>query len=240
MIGTTVSHYRIVEKLGGGGMGVVYKAQDLKLDRHVALKFLPPDLTRDAEAKQRFVHEAKAASALDHSNICVVHDIDETGDGQTFIVMACYEGETLKKKIERGPLKISEAIDVAIQVARGLAKAHEHGIIHRDIRPANTMMTNDGVAKIVDFGLAKLSGQTMLTKEGSTLGTYAYMSPEQLRGIKVDHRTDIWSLGAMLYEMITRQMPFKGDYENAVVYSILNTNPEPMTGVQSEIDRAAL
>jgi eukaryotic-like serine/threonine-protein kinase len=240
MIGRTISHYTILENLGGGGMGVVYKAQDLRLDRPVALKFLPPDLTRDLEARQRFVHEAKAASALDHNNICDVHDIDETGDGQTFIVMACYEGETVKKKIERGPLKIAEAIDIAIQVAQGLAKAHEHGIIHRDIKPANVMITTDGVAKIVDFSLAKLSGRTMLTKEGSTLGTFAYMSPEQVRGEKVDHRTDIWSLGAMLYEMITGQMPFKGDYENAVVYSILNTNPEPMTGVQSEIDRAAL
>jgi serine/threonine protein kinase/tetratricopeptide (TPR) repeat protein len=235
MIGQTISHYTILERLGGGGMGVVYKAQDTRLDRSVALKFLPPELTRDPDARQRFVHEAKAASSLQHNNICVVYDIDESGDGQMFIAMEHLEGETLKKKIERGPLKISEAIDIAIQVAQGLAKAHEHGIIHRDIKPANIMVTADGVAKIVDFGLAKLSGRTMLTKEGSTLGTVAYMSPEQTKGDVVDSRTDIWSLGVMLYEMITGQMPFKGEHENAVVYSILNTNPEPLTGVRTGV-----
>src|SRR5512140_2220683 len=153
MVGQTVSHYRILEHLGGGGMGVVYKAQDLKLDRPVALKFLPPDLTRDPEAKERFVHEAKAASALQHNNICTVHDIDESTDGQLFIVMDYYEGETLKKRIERGPLSIRDAIDIAIQLAQGLAKAHERGIVHRDIKPANIMLSADGVAKIVDFGL---------------------------------------------------------------------------------------
>lgn len=155
LIGQTVSRYKILEHLGGGGMGIVYKAQDLNLDRPVALKFLPPDLTRDPEAKERFIHEAKAASALDHQNICVVHDIGETDDGQIFIVMAFCEGETLKRKIERGPLKIDEALDIAIKVAQGLAKAHDHGIVHRDIKPANIMVTSAGVAKIVDFGLAK-------------------------------------------------------------------------------------
>ncbi|HSQ75157.1 MAG TPA: serine/threonine-protein kinase, partial [Bacteroidota bacterium] len=177
MVGSTVSHYRILEKLGGGGMGVVYKAQDLKLDRPVALKFLPPDLTRDPDAKQRFIHEARAASALQHTNICVVYDIDETDDGQMFISMEYLPGETLKKKIERGPLKIDDAIQIAAQVACGLGKAHEHGIVHRDVKPANVMITADGVAKIVDFGLAKMSRRTMLTKAGSTLGTASYMSP---------------------------------------------------------------
>src|SRR5512136_2574522 len=190
-------------------MGVVYKAEDTRLRRTVALKFLPPDLTRDPEAKERFIHEAQAASALQHSNICVVYDIDETPDGQMFISMEYLDGETLKKKIERGPLKIEEAIDVAIQVAQGLTKAHEHGIVHRDIKPANIMITTDGVAKIVDFGLAKLSGQTMLTKAGATLGTAAYMSPEQARGEPADHRTDIWSLGIVLYEMVTGRRPFE-------------------------------
>jgi non-specific serine/threonine protein kinase len=235
MIGTTVSHYTILEKLGGGGMGVVYKAQDLKLDRFVVLKFLPPDLTRDTEAKQRFVHEAKAASALQHTNICVVHDIDETAEGQMFICMEYLEGETLKKKIERGPLKISETIEFAIQIAQGLAKAHEHGIIHRDIKPANVMVTSDGAAKIVDFGLAKLSGQTMLTKEGSTLGTAAYMSPEQARGEPADQRTDIWSLGVLLYEMLSGRRPFDADYENALFYSIINAEPEPITGLRTGV-----
>jgi serine/threonine protein kinase len=198
MIGTVITHYKILEHLGGGGMGVVYKARDLKLDRPVALKFLPPDLTRDPEAKQRFVHEAKAASALQHNNICVVYDIDETDDGQMFISMGYLEGETLKKKIERAPLKIGEAVEFAIQVAQGLTKAHEHGIVHRDIKPANIMITSDGLAKIVDFSLAKLSGRTILTKTGSTIGTAAYMSPEQARGESVDHRTDIWSMGVLL------------------------------------------
>jgi serine/threonine protein kinase/Tfp pilus assembly protein PilF len=231
MIGKVVSHYKILEHLGGGGMGVVYKAQDLKLDRPVALKFLPPELTRDPDAKQRFIHEAKAASSLDHPNICNVHDIGETEDGQIFIVMAYYEGATLKKKIDREPLKVDEAIDIATQVARGLSKAHEHGIVHRDIKPANVMVTADGVAKIVDFGLAKLSGWTMLTRGGSTPGTAAYMSPEQAKGEEIDTRTDIWSLGVVLYEMLTGKRPFEAEYENALLYSIINNEPEPLNTV---------
>jgi serine/threonine protein kinase/tetratricopeptide (TPR) repeat protein len=238
MIGQTISHYKILEKLGGGGMGVVYKAQDLKLDRPVALKFLPPELTRDPEAKQRFVHEAKAASALQHNNICVVYDIDENDDGQMFISMEYLQGETLKKMIERGPLKIEDAVDVAIRVAQGLTKAHEHGIIHRDIKPANIMVTTDGGAKIVDFGLAKLSGRTMLTKTGSTLGTAAYMSPEQARGEAVDHRTDIWSLGVVLYEMLTGHLPFRGEHDAAMAYSIVNEPPTPINQYIPDISLA--
>jgi serine/threonine protein kinase/tetratricopeptide (TPR) repeat protein len=238
MIGQTISHYRIIEKLGGGGMGVVYKAQDLKLDRFVALKFLPPDLTRDPEAKMRFIHEAKAASALQHNNICTVHDIDQTADAQLFIVMDCYEGETLKKKIERGPLPIDEAVATTIQVAQGLSRAHEAGIVHRDIKPANIMVTKRGEVKIVDFGLAKLSGRTVLTKSGSTVGTAAYMSPEQAKGEAVDARTDIWSLGVVLYEMLTGKRPFESDYEQALVYSILNENPRPIKEARSEVPDA--
>ncbi|MCG7853439.1 MAG: serine/threonine protein kinase, partial [Methanosarcinaceae archaeon] len=160
MIGKTISHYKILKKLGGGGMGVVYKAEDTKLHRTVALKFLPSELTRDEEAKKRFIQEAQAASSLDHNNICVVHEIDETDDGQIFISMNCYDGETLKKKIERGPIKTEEAIDIAVQIANGLKKAHELKIIHRDVKSANIFITNDGIVKILDFGLAKLSGQT--------------------------------------------------------------------------------
>ena len=211
----TVSHYKILEHLGGGGMGIVYKAQDLKLDRDVALKFLPPEFTRDPDAKQRFMQEAKAASSLQHPNICTIHDIDQTEDGQIFIVMDLYEGETLKSKIERGPTSIDEAVEIALQMARGLAKAHEHGIVHRDIKPANVIVTRDGLVKIIDFGLAKLTGRTMLTKIGSTIGTAAYMSPEQARGEDVDQRTDIWSLGVVLYEMLTGRLPFRGDHESA-------------------------
>jgi serine/threonine protein kinase/Tfp pilus assembly protein PilF len=235
MIGQIVSHYKILEKLGGGGMGVVYKAEDTKLKRTVALKFLPPELTRDPEAKERFIHEAQAASALQHNNICVVHDIDESVEGQMFICMEYLEGETLKKKIEHGPLKIDEAIDIASQVAQGITKAHEHGIVHRDIKPANIMVTADGVAKVVDFGLAKLTGRTLLTKTGSTVGTAAYMSPEQARGEQVDHRSDIWSLGVVLYEMLTGKRPFDSDYEQALVYSILNEEPKPMGSIKGNI-----
>jgi serine/threonine protein kinase/tetratricopeptide (TPR) repeat protein len=241
MIGQTVSHYKILDHLGGGGMGIVYKAEDTRLRRTVALKFLPPTLTTDSEAKERFIQEARAASALQHNNICVVYDIDETDDKQMFISMEYLEGETIKKRIERGPLKIGEAIDIAVQVAQGLAKAHEHGIVHRDIKPANIMITSDGAAKIVDFGLAKLGGQTMLTKAGSTLGTAGYMSPEQARGEPADHRTDIWSLGVLLYEMLSGKRPFEAEYENALLYSILNAEPEPITGLRTgvpmELDR---
>ena len=234
LVGQTVSHYKILERLGGGGMGVVYKAQDLNLDRPVALKFLPPEFTRDLEAKQRFIREARAASALDHQNICVVHDIGETEDGQIFIVMAFYEGETLKKKIDRGPIGIDEALDIAIQVAQGLAKAHDDGILHRDIKPANIMVTRGGVAKIVDFGLAKLAGQTTLTRAGTAMGTTAYMSPEQTRGEAVDHRTDVWSLGVVLYQMLTGSLPFRGEFAQALMYSILNEKPRPLT--ESRVD----
>ena len=234
MIGKTVSHYKILQKLGEGGMGVVYKAQDTKLDRFVALKFLPPHVSADEEEMKRFIHEAKAASKLDHNNICTVYEVDETEDGQMFIAMACYEGEILKRKIRKGPFKIDETLNIAIQVSEGLKKAHKKGIVHRDIKPANIFLTAEGVVKILDFGLAKFSGRTKLTKTGTTLGTVAYMSPEQTRGENVDHRTDIWSLGVIIYEMITGQLPFKGDYEQAIVFSILNEEPESIPGIDME------
>jgi serine/threonine protein kinase/Flp pilus assembly protein TadD len=235
MIGQTISHYKILEKLGEGGMGVVYKAHDTKLDRDVALKFLPAELIRDYEAKERFIHEAKAASALDHNNICTIHEIGQTDDDRLFMAMAYYEGETLKDKIKHGPLKVEGTIDIAVQVAQGLARAHEAGIVHRDIKPANIMITNRSEVKIVDFGLAKLSSLTRLTKTGSTIGTVAYMSPEQARGEGVDHRTDIWSLGVILYEMLTGQLLFKSEYEQAMVYSILNEEPKPIPELRNDV-----
>ncbi len=226
MIGTTISHYKILEKLGGGGMGVVYKAEDTLLKRPVALKFLPLTLGADPDSRERFTHEARAASALDHNNICTIHEIGHTGDGQLFISMAYYEGESLKDRIARGPLNAEEAVDIALQIARGLAKAHEHGILHRDIKPANIMLTKDGVAKIVDFGLAKLGGVTKITRTGSTLGTALYMSPEQARGDELDQRADLWSLGVTLYEMLTGTTPFRGEHEAAIMYSVLNEEPQ--------------
>ena len=241
MIGKTISHYKILEKLGEGGMGVVYKAEDTKLKRIVALKFLPPDLTRDEEAKARFIQEAQAASSLQHRNICTIHEIDETEEGQVFICMDFYKGESLKEKIGHRPLRIEDAIDIASQIAQGLASAHKAGIFHRDIKPANIQITEQNEVKIIDFGLAKLTGGTKFTRTGTTVGTAAYMSPEQLRAEKVDHRTDIWALGVVMYQMLTGLLPFKGEYEQAISYSILNEDPEPITslrtGVSLELER---
>ncbi|MGH7496183.1 MAG: protein kinase domain-containing protein [bacterium] len=238
MIGQSISHYKILAKLGEGGMGVVYKAEDTKLKRPVALKFLPAELTRDEDAKERFIHEAQAASGLDHPNICNIHEINATEDGQLFIVMAYYEGETLQEKVDSGSLIVDSAIDVAIQIAQGLVKAHAHGIVHRDLKPANIIVTKDGMVKIVDFGLALLTDRSRLTKTGSTVGTMAYMSPEQARGERVDHRTDIWALGVVVYEMLAGQLPFKGEYEHAVMYSILNVDPDPITGLHAGVPTA--
>ena len=241
MEGQTVSHYRVLEKLGGGGMSVVYKAEDTNLKRLVALKFLPPELTRDDEARQRFVQEAQAASALDHPNICTIHEIDTAPDGQMFIAMAYYDGETLKKRIARGPLAIGEALDIAIQIAQGLAEAHAAGIVHRDIKPANVMFTKGGQVKIVDFGIAKLSGQMGLTQTGTTLGTVAYMSPEQTRGGPGDQQTDIWSLGVVLYEMVTGQLPFPGGHPLGLMNAIQYEQPVPIRqlrlGIPDELER---
>ena len=232
--GATIGHYRVIEKLGGGGMGVVYKAEDTKLRRTVALKFLPPLWSHDAQARQRFVAEAQAASALDHNNICTIYEIGETDDGRTFIAMAYYAGETLKHTIKHGPLAVEDALDYAAQIARGLAKAHGRDIVHRDVKPANVMVTTDGVVKILDFGLAKIADQH-LTQTGATMGTVPYMSPEQAHGETVDHRTDVWSLGVVLYEMLTGQRPFKGDYAEAVVYSVMNDAPPPITSINPDV-----
>ena len=235
MIVKNISHYKIINKLGSGGMAEVYRAEDTKLKRTVALKFLPPSFSFNEEAKKRFVHEAQSASALDHPNICTIYEIDETEDGRLFISMPCYEGETLKEKIAKGPLEVDDAANIVLQICNGMEKAHKAGIIHRDIKPANIFITNDGIVKILDFGLAKVKGQTQLTRLGATLGTIDYMSPEQAKGEEVDQRTDIWSLGAVIYEMITGQLPFKADYEQAVIYSIINSSFEPVKNLRAEI-----
>jgi len=233
--GTTLAgRYTILEELGRGGMGVVYKAEDTRLQRTVALKFLPPELTHIPDVKGRFMREARAAAALDHSNICTVYEFDEA-EGKAFISMAYIEGRNLRKKTESGPLELDEALRIATQVAEGLQAAHQKGIVHRDIKSSNIMIDARGRAKIMDFGLARTTGGSLLTKEGTTMGTIAYMSPEQARGEEVDHRTDIWSLGVVLYEMFSGQLPFKGEHDQSVVYSILKEKPKPVSDLRSEI-----
>jgi Tol biopolymer transport system component/predicted Ser/Thr protein kinase len=235
MIGQTILHYEILEKVGEGGMGVVYKAQDAKLDRIVALKFLPTHLHASEPDKARFMQEAKAAAALNHPNICVIHAIEEL-DGRLFIVMEYVDGQTLNEK--KGAISFKQAIDIGVQIADGLAAAHEKGIIHRDIKPENIMIRKDGIVQIMDFGLAKLRGVTRLTKEGSTVGTAGYMSPEQIQGQDVDHRSDIFSLGVVLYELFTGQLPFKGLHETALSYEIVNVDAPSMSSVKPDIDPA--
>lgn len=238
MIGHTVSHYKVLEKLGGGGMGVVYKAEDTKLKRIVALKFLPPELTRDEDCRKRFILEARAASAMDHPNICSIHEIDETPDGQMFICMPFYEGETVKTKIARGPLPVEEVIDITTGILHGLGKAHSQGIIHRDVKPANILVTDDGVVKIVDFGLAKLAGIAEVSIPGMIFGTTPYMSPEQATDAEIDQRTDIWSVGVLMYEMLCGQLPFKAEYEQALIYLIIHEPPKPFATFRSDIPMA--
>ncbi len=210
--GRLISHFRIVKKLGGGGMGVVYKARDERLSRWVALKFLPLSLADSPSYRARLEREASAASALDHPNICTIHEIDETEDGQLFIAMAFYEGETLKKKIERDVLSLESSLNIALQAAEGLAAAHRQGILHRDIKPANLMITREGTVKIVDFGLARREDQTRITVTGTVVGTPGYMSPEQVEGKDSDRRSDVWALGVVLYQMLSGQLPF-GDHD---------------------------
>jgi serine/threonine protein kinase/tetratricopeptide (TPR) repeat protein len=225
--GQTLLRYEILEKLGGGGMGVVYKARDTQLDRTVALKFLSSHLLSDPEAKERFLVEARAAASLDHPNLCTIHEVGETEDGRLYIAMAYYDGETLRRRIARGRMPPSQALDVAAQVSRGLARAAEGGVIHRDVKPGNLILTGDGTVKIVDVGIAKVTGAD-LTQTGARMGTVAYMSPEQARGEQVDQRTDVWSLGVVLYEMLSGSRPFRGGNEVAVVHSILHDAPAPL------------
>lgn len=235
MYGQTISHYRILEKLGEGGMGVVFRAHDTRLDRSVALKFLAPNISHNMLEKNRFLHEACAASALDHPNICTVYEISETPDGQLFLVMPAYKGTSLDRIIGGGPIDLREAAGIAIQIAEGLRAAHDNGIIHRDIKSSNIMITDKGQVKIMDFGLAQKSGATRLTRQDSIIGTVMYMSPEQAKGDKIDRRTDLWSLGVVLYEMVTGKLPFTAEYDQAVIYRLLNEEPEPVAALRANV-----
>ncbi|KAA3610059.1 MAG: DUF5050 domain-containing protein [Calditrichaeota bacterium] len=235
MTSETILHYKILKKIGAGAMGVVYQARDLKLNRLVVLKFLPPELTYNSEAIDRFINEAQTASALDHANICTIYEVNETDDGQMFICMANYEGQTLNDKIKNGPIESVEAMEIVLQIAAGLRRAHEEGIIHRDIKPGNIIITNRGEVKIIDFGIAVLAGQDRLTKAGSSLGTVAYMSPEQVQGKGIDNRSDIWSLGVVLYEILTGKLPYSGENEVAIIYSIVNTEFETISASDTDL-----
>lgn len=217
--------YKVVGKIGMGGMGVVYKGIDSRLDRHIAIKCLSPQLDMDENVRQRFVIEAKAASRLDHPNICVIYDIGETPDKQLYFTMPFYEGETLKQRINKSPMAAADVLSIATHVGEGLDAAHNEGILHRDIKPANIMLTNDGGVKILDFGVAKISGVEN-TNTGAALGTVAYMSPEQIQGHRVDRRADVWSLGVILYEMFVGRRPFKGKYTHEIMYSVLHDEAE--------------
>ena len=239
MIGQTISHYKILEKLGEGGMGVVYKAEDTKLDREVALKFLPHHISSSDVDRARFLQEAKAAAVLNHPNICTIHDIAEDA-GEQFIVMEFVDGVTMKDKFSPAPLKLNDAVNYAIQIGEALQEAHSKGIVHRDVKSENIMVNSKNQVKVMDFGLAKLRGSVKLTKSSSTTGTLAYMAPEQIQGSDTDARADIFSFGVVLYEMLTGHTPFRGEHEAAMMYSIINEEPQPIQKFRDDLSSEML
>jgi serine/threonine-protein kinase len=234
LAGKTVGPYEVKEEIGGGAMGVVYRALDTRLGRTVALKFLRPHLGTDDSASERFRLEARTVGGLEHPNICTLHEIGEAEPGQLYLAMPLYDGETLQRRIARGSVAVEEAVGITIQIARGLAKAHARGIIHRDIKPSNVLVTGDGVVKILDFGIAKLAG-VALTGPSTVLGTLGYMSPEQAEGEPLDHRTDLWSLGVVLYEMLAGRRPFPGATPSAVAEAVLGGDPAPVSTLRPEV-----
>ena len=239
MVGTNVSHYRVLQQLGAGGMGVVYLAEDERLHRKVALKFLPPAVAADSHARARFAREAQAASTLDHPNIATIYEIGDW-DGQPFIAMAYYEGQTLKARLDAGPMAFKDVAAIVSDVAAGLSAAHGAGIVHRDLKPANIFLPVQGPAKILDFGLAKIVADdqataTRMTTSGTTVGTVAYMAPEQAQGQEVDQRADVWALGVILYEMLTGRLPFKADNAPATLLAITTRNPEAVKSLRPEV-----
>lgn len=235
--GQLVGRYRIVERIGGGGMGIVYRAQDTEDGADVALKLMQPRFVEDATAVRRFRLEASMVAGLDHPNVCAVRDVGEC-EGHVYLAMPLYSGETLRQEIARGPLAVARAVDIAIQVSRGLEKAHAQGIVHRDIKPSNVFITTDGVALLLDFGIAKLAGVTLTASMAGPLGTVSYMSPEQLRGDRVDVRTDVWSLGVVMYEMLAGQRPFGRQAVGAVVNAIVHSDPESLTKHRPDVPEA--
>jgi len=240
MIGETISHYRITAKLGAGGMGIVYKAQDLELQRPVALKFLPHDLALSDSERERLLREARSASALDHPHIGVIHGIERTADGQLFIVMAYYDGQTLSQKMNAGPLALGEAMNWICQIASGLAAAHARNIVHRDIKPSNIIITGEGTVRIVDFGLARVVATPSATVSGKTTGTLPYMSPEQILGEPVDQRSDVWALGVLLVQMVTGSHPFARESTTAMTFAILNQAPAAIDALPTLLQPIAL
>src|SRR5437016_83135 len=235
LIGRTISHFRVLEPLGAGGMGVVYRAEDTRLGRTVGLKFPLPQSSLDAAAKARFLREARSAAALDHPNLCTIHEVGESTDGRPFLAMALYPGETLKTRLARnGPLPVPEALEIARQIAQGLGCAHAAGIVHRDLKPGNVMVLPDGTVKILDFGLAKARDES-LSATSARMGTPAYMAPEQVRGEAVDARTDLWALGVVLYEMLSGRDPFGEEHELAIAHAILHAEPVPPSTLRPDV-----